>query len=151
MAGSGKAAKTNLGQRFHSDQERAGSGNPGLDQELLTTGTIRDIRFPGGGKKGLGILVQIDFDVKSVRTSTWVSLKDSFQSILLSYGNREGVLREPPRVMYHYNPVRFDQGYAEIICDNKQERSFDNYTKNRSGNFVAVFSGIKKLGRFPGG
>ena len=148
--GPGKASKTNFGQGLHKQEQHQGAGSPDLDQERLATGTIQDIRLPSENGN-YGIMVRVHFDLSSLRTNSWLFLKDSYQSILMNYGNKQGVLLNAPRVLYHYNPVRFEEGYAEIICDNKQATSFKKYEKNKSGNFVAVFSGMKKLGRFPGG
>jgi hypothetical protein len=148
--GPGKVSKTNLGKVLHEQQQHHGAGQPNLDEERLATGTIQDIRLPSEDGN-YGILVKVQFDLPSLATDTWLFLKDSYQSILMNYGNRQGVLKTPPRVLYHYNPVRFEDGYAEIICDNKQATSFKSFEKNKSGNFVAVFSGLKRLGRFPGG
>lgn len=144
MAGIGKASKTNLGQDIGKLAYKDAAGNPSLDREQMATGTILDIRTPGDiqKKQGSGIMVRIEFDDANYTTDAWLALKEDYQNFKSTIGNREAVLKNPPRVMYHFSPLSFEEGYAELICDNKQEQAFNQYEHNQSNSYIGILSGL---------
>lgn len=152
MSGVGRSPKTNMGGQMQKQSSQLNAGSPNLDQQRSAVGTVTDIRMPGEfrPREGSGILVQIHFDQEEYRTSTWLSLKDDYHYVISNIGNRQAILKNPPRVMYHFNPIRFAGGYAELICDNKLERNFDTYARNNSAVFVNAISGLASNARAPG-
>ena len=152
MTGLGRSPKTNFGGEVQKTQFTQGAGSPGLDQLRSATGTIIDIRMPGEfrAREGAGILVRIHMDKTEYQTDVWIPLKEDYHYFVSNIGNREAVLKNPPRVMYHFNPVRFNDGYAELICDNKQERAYDTYARNNSGIFINAISGLARGVQVPG-
>jgi len=145
MSGTGIAAKTNFGldiqgQKFHKE-----AGSPSLENTTQATATVRDIRMPGEYNKrtGAGILVRVDFDLEEYRNDNWIALKDSYELVRSLVGNREAVLKTPPRVLVTFNILRPSEGYAELICDNKQEEIYNSYERNPSSLFINILSGLK--------
>lgn len=152
MSGTGRAAKTNLGNELQRQEFLTGAGNPNLDDIRQAVGTITDIRMPGefSKREGAGILVRIEFDLPVYQTDAWLPLKDSYHMVRSLIGNREAVLKNPPRVMFTFHISRLEEGYAELICDNKQELAFESYERNPSSVFVNIITGLAGGVRAPG-
>lgn len=144
MSGTGRAPKTNLGSELQKQEFNRDAGNPNLDDVRQAVGTIIDIRMPGeyNRRQGSGILVRILFDLSEYQTDVWFPLKDSYELVRSTIGNRVAVLKNPPRVMITFHISRLEDGYAELICDNKQESSFSSYERNPSSVYVNILSGL---------
>lgn len=131
---SGKAAKTNFGTEHLKTVTDVAMGVPTLDSVSMTTGYVYDIRTPGDPllKEGSGIMVKIQFDNPAYQTDYWLSLKDSYTSVLSNIGNAQAVIVQKPRVAFYFNRAKFNEGYAELICDNKEDSKFRRYERNRT-------------------
>jgi hypothetical protein len=143
----GKSPKTNFGTEHSKLESSHAMSNPGINTVNITTGNIIDIRTPGSPelKEGAGILVRISFDRDAFNKDgegVWFPLKDDYQYLLTSVGNVEAVLKVKPRIFFYYHKSRFLEGYAELICDNKQEGSFRDYEKNRSGSICSSLNSV---------
>lgn len=137
-----KISKTNIGHKIAKQENFKNEGAPNLKQKVVTFGNIIDIRYPGDPiLENMGIQVRIAFDDRS-KENRWFPLLEDYGHILASIGNREAVLRLSPRVRYTYVPGNFEFGYAEVLCDNTQEKSFSLYQRNRCSNFTGLFSSL---------
>lgn len=152
MNGTGRAPKTNLGGELHKSGFSIDSGNPSLDSTKQATATVSDIRMPGEfyNREGSGILVRLEFDEVDYRTDAWIPLKNSYEQVRGLFGNRAAILKNPPRVMVTFHVSRVEDGYAELICDNKQEASFSSYERNPSALYVNILTGLAGGVRAPG-
>jgi hypothetical protein len=143
----GKASKTNMGQSLQEHHSRQDAGSHNVKEQKSIAGTIIDISYPDTLNQDTyeyGIRVKILFDnpVFNRTSNVWYMIKNSYEEMMSNYGTRESIVRSKPRVMYHYISNRFDQGYAEIITDNKEERKYDKYTRNSSSVFVNTITGF---------
>ena len=141
---SGMSPKTNIGTTIVSGDRHRKAGLPVVSHEKRAAGTITDIRFPGEEpvRFGAGILIKVQFDQPEFHTNKWLVLKEDYHAILGLLGNRDAILSNPPRIMFHYHPARFTRGYAELICDNRQEYRYGSFTHNPSALFVNCISGL---------
>lgn len=137
-----KISKTNIGQRINKHNDFVNEGSPNLNQKKQTLGSITDIRYPEDkDKEGAGIQVQIEFD-RYDKAGYWFTLNTDYGALIASVGNAEAVRKLRPRVLYTYVPSNFENGIAELICDNTQEESYSFYQRNRCNNFTGLFSSI---------
>ena len=152
MNGTGRAPKTNLGGELHRSGFNVDAGNPNLDDVREATATVSDIRMPGEfyNREGSGILVRLEFDEKEYSTDAWIPLRNSYQQVRSLFGNRQAILKNPPRVVVTFHVSRLEDGYAELICDNKQEASFSSYERNPSALYVNILTGLAGGVRAPG-
>lgn len=152
MTGAGKASKTNLGVEIHRHEFNVDAGNPGVDSVRQAVGVVEDIRMPGEflPKRGSGILVRINFDLVEYASDTWFPLIDDYNVVRSTIGNRIAILKNPPRVMVTFHVSRLEDGYAQLICDNKQELAFSKYERNPSSVYVNVITGLAGGVRAPG-
>ena len=141
---SGKAAKTNIGVELERMHARVRAGSPNLQNLTSTTGSIVDVRLPSEieKKEGEGILVKVLFDKPEFRTNIWLPLKMDTKVFLSTIGNRSAALNDLLRVSYHFRPIDFENGYAELISDGKQEPLYESMERNRSTIFINVISNL---------
>lgn len=144
MSGTGRAPKTNLGSELHKHDFSVDAGSPNLDDVRQAVGVITDIRMPGEYTKreGAGILVRIQFDISEYQSDVWFPLRDSYNVVRSTIGNRAAVLKNPPRCIITFHISRLEDGYAELICDNKQELGFEEYERNPSSVYVNIITGL---------
>lgn len=149
---SGQASKTNLGQVIRKSEHNVNAGSPSLETQRIIAGTITDIRMPGefNRRQGSGILVRIEFDDVVYNTNAWLFLKEDYNFIRSTIGNRISFLKNPVRVIYYFHPTSFEDGYAEIICDNKQELLYNSYERNPTSMFINIIGGLGSNSKAPG-
>jgi hypothetical protein len=141
---SGKAAKTNIGVELERIHGRVNAGSPSLQSLTTIVGSVIDVRLPSeiAKKEGQGIMVKVYFDKPEFRTDAWLPLKMDTKVFLATIGNRSAALNDLLRISYHFRPIDFNGGYAELISDERQESLYESMERNRSTMFINVISNL---------
>lgn len=139
----GKVSKTNSGTQIETATSAVSAGSPNLSKEISLTGEISDIRLAdplNGGSAG--VFIKISFDKSEFNSNRWFKIRNGYEEIMATYGDRNAILKSKPRILYRCKQQRFFDGVAEIISDNRDEFKYLNYPKNKSNSFVTCIGGL---------